>query len=747
MQPTVTVAPHRSRAGRGDRAVIVLFAVTAFVGAGLLFLVQPMVARLLLPLYGGSATVWSTSSLFFQVVLLAGYLYTDRTTSLLGHRSQRTVHVVVMLLPLLLLPLALPGDAAPPADVSPVVWLLRTLLVVVGFPFLVLATTGPLVQKWYSWSGRHRAHDPYFLFAASNLGSFVGLLSYPFLIEPALRLEAQLRLWSVLFVVFIVLTGACLALPLQGPRWRSLTAGGQDGTAARPPGAPARHRVRPSAGQVLRWTAWSFLPSGLMLAVTSHVSTDIAAIPLLWVVPLSIYLATFVIAFGHSSRSDPVAATRVAVGVAFAAAVGSLATGWAPVWAMVLVQMAMLALVAYAAHSRLAADRPDTEQLTAFYLVVAVGGALGGVLNGVVAPLLFDRVLEYALLVAAVPLLLLGGHRSARRAEAAVGSRIRTALLGIAVAVLVPTAVLVPALGGRLGSLLPWVIVVGVGATAVVLPLYPRVSLAAVALVLVVPLAVDSRNVVEHRRTFYGSYAVEEQGDVRRLRHGTTLHGLQFTDSRRDVPTAYYAPTGPLGDVFSLPGLQDIGVVGLGVGTVAAYGEAGQSFTFFEIDREIVEVARDPDLFTYLQDSQARIRTVVGDGRLRLVEEPEESLDLIVLDAFSSDSIPVHLLTVEAMADYATRLRAGGLLAVHISNRVFDLRPVLRGAAEELGWEGLVCSKGGDSPGATDSTWVVLAPDRSRLIRLVDRPGWQQLPDEPVRWSDDFSSLLPVLDW
>ena len=724
----------RAPVGRSDRGVIALFATTAFVGAGLLFLVQPMVARLLLPLYGGSSTVWSASSLFFQVVLLAGYLYTDRVTTLLGPRSQRLLHAVVAAAPLLLLPLALPADAAPPDDLSPVLWLLRTLLVVVGVPFLVLATTGPLVQKWYSRSDRHRADDPYFLFAASNLGSFTGLLVYPFVIEPLLALESQLRLWSGLFVLFVVLTCACIVMPNRTP------AGAQASAEATP-----RARTRLPRRRLVRWTVWAFLPSGLMLAVTSHISTDIAAIPLLWVAPLSIYLATFVVAFGRASRTPQVAVTRAAVGLAFAAAVGAFATGMVPVWVMVLLQMVMLATVAYAAHARLAVDRPETEHLTTFYLVVAVGGALGGLINGVVAPLLFDRVLEYALLLASVPFLLVG-LPVATTGGLVLGRGPRTVLLGGVTVILMAAAVAIPLLDGDARVVTTLATGIAVAGMAVLLPLYPRVGAVAIVLVLAVPMAIDSRNVIDHRRTFYGSYAVESVDGVHSLRHGTTLHGLQFLDERSDVPTTYYARSGPLGDVFARPGLGDVGVVGLGVGTVAAYGQAGQSFTFYEIDEEIVDVARDPSLFTYLRDTDAQVTTVVGDGRLRLAEAPESSFDLLVLDAFSSDAIPVHLLTVEAMREYTEKLRPGGLLAVHISNRVFDLRPVLRGAADALGWEAVVSEKRGDTPGATASVWVVLGDDGA-LDRLVRTPGWEPLPDESVRWTDDFSSLLPVLRW
>jgi SAM-dependent methyltransferase len=421
----------------------------------------------------------------------------------------------------------------------------------------------------------------------------------------------------------------------------------------------------------------------------------------------------------------------------------------APVWVMVLLQMVMLALVAYAAHARLAADRPDPARLTTFYLVVATGGALGGLLNGVVAPLLFDRVLEYALLVAATPLLLIGqgrGGRAPRPLDPERARRRRTALLAAAVAVLVPAAVLAPTFGGRSGAGSQLAVMAAVAAIALVLPLYPRASLVAVVLVLAVPLVVESRGVIEHRRTFYGSYAVEASEEIHRLRHGTTLHGLQYLDERREIPTTYYARSGPLGDVFTMPDLRDIGVVGLGVGTVAAYGQQGQRFSFYEIDEEIVEVARDPALFTYLRDTEADVRTVVGDGRLLVAREPEASFDLLVLDAFSSDAIPVHLLTVEAMRDYAARLRPEGVLAVHISNRVFDLRPVINGAADALGWEALASVKHEPTPGATPSSWVVLGREGA-LDEIAGRGGWNPLPDESVEWTDDFSSILSVLRW
>ncbi len=715
-----------------------MFAGTAFFGAGMLFLVQPMIARLLLPSYGGSATVWSTSSLFFQVVLLLGYVYTDRATRL-GPRRQRLVHGVVLLLPLLVLPLALPS-AAPGSDVSPVLSLLRTLALVVGVPFLVLATTGPLLQKRYSWLGLARSSDPYFLFAASNLGSFVGLLMYPLLIEPFFSLEQQERLWSIGFVVFIALTGCCLLLPGGSRAPETVAIGAAAGATGRESEEADSERL--PLARILRWTAWAFLPSALMLAVTSHISTDIAAIPLLWVVPLAIYLATFIGAFARASRRPPVLVTRIAVLLAAIASFSALVNAeHQPVWFAIAIQMVMLALVAFSAHSRLAADRPGPGRLTTFYLVIAVGGALGGLLNGVVAPLLFDRVLEYALLIVTVPLLMLGLNGRLGREER---RRQRVRLLTVAVLLLVPAAGLAAAMHRAPTASL---ILALAGCSTLVWSLMrsPRLLCAVLVSAQVVLLASSDVGVIDRQRTFYGSLSVQATEDQHLLYDGTTLHGTQFLNSRSSDPTSYYARSGPLGDVFRSRNFRDVAVVGLGAGTVAAYGEPGQAMTFFEINPAVESVARDPHLFTYLTDSPADVSVVTGDGRLGLQSVPGASEDLIVLDAFSSDSIPVHLLTQEAVRMYAARLRPGGLLAIHISNKTFDLRPVLRADADALGWAGVVGRGEGSDPGATPSEWVVLAPTAQDLRELDSRPGWTPLPPRSVAWTDDYSSVLRVL--
>lgn len=650
--------------------IAVLYTVTAFAGAALLFLVEPMAARMLLPSYGGAASVWATCTLFFQVVLLLGYVFVH-LTSRLGPRGQPLTLAPLLLLPLLVLPLALPSDATP--ESSPVFWLLRTLLVMIGLPFAVLTTTGPVLQRWYSWLDVPRARDPYFLYAASNVGSFVGLLAYPFAVEPHLSLGDQRTLWSWAFLGFLVLVATCGVVAFQGHRTD----------------APVEHSERPAVRRMLTWLALAFLPSSLMLGVTTHLTTDVAPVPLLWVVPLAIYLATFVIAFTGAGRRRPGTAAAVAVVLVIATRALTAGERVLPLPLTVLTHLAMLGVVAYVAHALLAADRPAADHLTLFFVVVSVGGALGGLFNGLLAPLVFDRVIEYALVLAGVPLLWL-------------------------------------ALGATRWIALTMTAVLAVGAF----------------------VSLPQGEVLARSRTFYGSYVVVQTPDLVEMRHGTTVHGFQSRNpGERTEPTSYYARNGPLGDVFDTVGtdLVDITAVGLGTGTVAAYGLPGQTIRFIEIDPEVVRIANDRRYFTFLADSAAAVETTTGDGRLRVAELAPATTDLLVLDAFSSDAIPVHLLTAEAFAEYATRIRPGGSIAVHISNLYFDLAPVIAGAAERLGWHAAI-GKGGSKPLGVRSAWIALSPAGGPADTLVAKSSWTTLTGTAEQaWSDDHASLLAVL--
>jgi spermidine synthase len=537
----------------------------------------------------------------------------------------------------------------------------------------VLTTTGPVLQRWYSWLDVPRAQDPYFLYAASNVGSFIGLLAYPFAVEPNLALDQQRMWWSAGFLVFLVLVTTCGLVAFRGRRTVE----------------EAPRTARPAPRTMLMWLALAFLPSSLMLGVTAHITTDVAPIPLLWVVPLAIYLATFVIAFAGSGRRRPVRLVTLALVLVIGTRAMTFAEHSLPLPLTVGAHLAMLAVVAYVAHAILAADRPSADHLTLFFVVVSIGGALGGLLNGLVAPLVFDRVIEYSLVLAGVPLLWLAA-----------------------------------------------------GATR-------WVALSMAALLVVGSFATFQRgDVLARSRTFYGSYVVIEQSDRVDFGHGTTVHGFQSTrPGERDEPTAYYARSGPLADVFEHGGSEarDITAVGLGAGTMAAYGTSGQTMRFIEIDPEVIRLASDTRYFTFLADSAARIETIAGDGRLKVAEFPPASTDLLVLDAFSSDAVPVHLLTAEAFAEYASRVRPGGAIVVHISNNYFDLRGVVAGAAADLGWDAAI-GQGGTKPLGKLSVWVALSPDGGLADVLTDESGWEPLKASPRdAWTDDHASLLEVL--
>lgn len=687
---------------------MVLFGAASFTGAALLFLIEPMLAKLVLPSFGGSPMVWNTATLFFQVLLLAGYLYVHVSTRRLGARRQPWLHLGLLVLPLLALPVALPADTAPPVDGEPTLWLLRVLALAAGLPFVLLATTGPLLQRWFSWTDHPRAGDPYFLYAASNAGSVVGLLGYPFLLEPSVGLAEQTRWWSLAYVGFAVLVAACgvvaavsarratVPVPATQPAGQTSPAD----SAVRAPGHVASWRTR------LGWVAVAFVPSSLMLGVTTHVSTDIAAIPLFWTVPLAVYLATFVVAFGRTTRTPPRGAALLAAALCLLVLL-VVTRAWRPaIWVSVGLDLSLLAAAGLAAHGRLAAARPAVEHLTGFYLLVSFGGALGGLLNGLVAPVLLDRPWEYPVVVALVPLLAVGTRPAVRAGSGALRRLAREPLAAMSV-VLVVAYVTVEQ--SRFGA-----------------------------------LARD--------RTFFGSYQVTASSDGQRrlLTHGTTYHGWEELRGRwRGEPTSYYSEAGPVGDVMSAyrgtDVLDRVALVGMGVGTLAAYGEPGQRMDFFEIDPAVVDLAQE--WFGFLRRSEAEVRVVIGDGRLSLATEPDASYGLIVLDAFSSDAIPAHLLTTEAVSTYRDKLAPGGLLAFHVTNRHLSLEPVVAAQADALGMSSLVRVDAAVAYPASTSRWVVLAKEDADLEPLRDRPGWRPALANGARaWTDDYSSLVQVLD-
>lgn len=730
------MSPRRDRSiapRPGER----LHGLALFVSAFLLFWAQPLLARMVLPLLGGVPAVWSTVMVFFQAALLAGYLYAH-LVSRLRPRLQLTVHAVLVAAAVPFLPLQLDAALGQPASGGTALRLLVALGAAVGVPALVVASTAPLLQRWFSRTGRPGAEDPYFLYGASNAGSLAALIGFPSLIEPALALRHQAWAWSGGFLLLAALTFLC-----GRAHWPRRLA---------EPGDQAGHNDRelPAAGVQVRWLLLAFAPSSLLLGATTHLTTDVASVPLLWVVPLALYLLTYVMAFSRrtvlSGRwvMGAQAACVVLLAVVLAHAVPRVEKSAV----LFPVHLAAFFLTALVCHRELARLRPAARHLTRYYLVLAAGGVLGGVFNTLLAPQIFQSFAEYPLVLIAACLLrpapAPGGGPRVRVLDVAIPAGIFTTLAAAGLAVG----------GGETGR---WVLF-GLGGAACLIaagrPL--RFGLALAALVVAGRLShppLGERLAAE--RNFFGPVEVIGAGGARILYHGKTIHGAQVTTGRHGAtPLAYYTTAGPLGDVFRAiaPRLERsrIAVLGLGSGAIAAYGRPGQEMVFHEINPAVARIATDPRLFTYLADSPASITVRVGDGRLGLAQEVQGRYALIVVDAFNSDAVPVHLLTREAIGLYLARLAPGGVVLFNATNDYLDLEGVLGRAAADAGLAALVrCDEEAvtateDIPFKLPSDWVALARSAADLGALSATPGWRPPRYRPAQrpWTDDRASLL-----
>lgn len=725
----------------GQRPRRALFALVIFAGSFLLFLIQPLVARLALPQLGGAPNVWNSAMLVFQLLLLGGYGYAH-WLSRWPLRRQALIHIALLLVAAVVLPIALPR-IAPPAAGWEVLWVPGLLGLAVGPVFLLVAAQASLIQRWFA--AAPDAGNPYPLYAASNLGSFTGLLAYPLWLEPRFALSAQSALWSLGYGVLILLTALAAA-----QRWK--TAEKNDGAAAAP--EPLEHRGRPAGRVVLLWLALAAVPSGLMLSTTTLLTTDLMAMPLLWVIPLGLYLLSFSVAFsevGHWTRI----LTRMAPVLLLAAGSFAMVSGGQANPAIALAMVGLLFVLAVALHGRLYALRPDPSQLTFFYLVVAAGGALGGAFTALVAPVLFDWIYEHAILLLAAAALLpqtLVIERMRRFLQERPAGRTIVAalvLLAILLAYLLHRATEAGD-GETILALFATLTLIGVALVAI------RWAFVAVAALLMLgmgglaTLALSLEG--ERARTYFGVYSVVETegGRFRQLNHGTTNHGRQWLDpERRSDPTSYYGRSAGIGIALNAAAPDaEIGVVGLGAGTLACYRQPGQRWSFFEIDPQILSYSRDGS-FTFLSDCAPDARMVVGDARLELAEERQDRFDLLAIDAFSSDSIPLHLMTEEAFATYGRALAPDGLLLVHISNRFIDLAPMVSALAEAQGWHGrLRFDDENLAEGLAPSVWIALARDEEALARLDGEYAWEPLP-RPARraWTDNNASILPLIRW
>ena len=694
---------------------------------------------MLLPYLGGSPAVWNTCIVFFQVTLLAGYLYAHLLPRKIGNRKHAIFHLVLLLTAALLLPIGVSEKAVallPSASSAPI-WLLTTLLTTVGLPFFILSTNAPLLQSWFSHTSHRRARDPYFLYAASNFGSLLALLSYPLLLEPNLKLRHQSLLWAGFYVLGFVLIVICAIVFLTG---RAIPVPEQ--TEARESDIPLSWSRR------LKWLSLAFVPSSLMLGVTTHLSTDLTPVPLLWVVPLSIYLLTFILQFSRRHTNIRLWG-RFLLPLITLPVVFSLACGISqPLWFFIPAHLAFFFVACMVCHGQLANDRPSSKHLTEFYLWISVGGALGGLFNAILAPLIFSSVVEYPLMIVLSCLMRPWKTEGVSRSD-----------FGRPLAILLLLCVILVTLQ-RFEA--PWhlflvLFTVSLLAAYFLVERPVRFGLAILAVLAGSTLySPDLGKTLHAERNFFGVLRVmmDQPGTVRYLLHGTTQHGRQFIDpSRRCEPLSYFHRAGPFGSITSALAEQKsarVAVVGLGAGVTACYAVPGQEWTFYEIDPAVVRIARDQRFFSYIDGcSNASINFVIGDGRLRLKEAPENYYSLITLDAFSSDAIPLHLLTREAVEVYLSKLANGGLLTFHISNRHLDLSPVLGSVARSYGLAALIMRDGGASAetGKDASIWVVLAHSPEDLKLLTVDKRWEPLgaPDDFRVWTDDFSNIFSVL--
>jgi len=730
----------------GDGALIILYTGAIFLSAALLFSIQPMFTKMVLPVLGGSPSVWSLAMVFFQSLLLAGYAYAHLLATRMGRRPGAMIHLLVLAAAAATLPIAARGGFAPPTGADPSFWLIGVFALSVGLPFFALSAHGPLLQAWFARSGHKRAEDPYFLYAASNIGSFAALLGYPLVVEPFLGLSAQSAAWSIGFIALAALIAGAGLLGVRSGVMETIKRG---------------ERPTPIAlSTKAKWTALAFAPSGLLVAVTANMSTDIGAAPLIWVIPLGLYLLSFPLAFRTRSPAWDYGSVCVQFwcGALVLMSISIGGRGATGALIMLAFHLGFFFVSALVCHRALYLSRPTGSMLTSFYLCLSFGGMIGGLFAGLAAPLLFSSLTEYPMLVVAAmacaPLAWDQLKRIPRR-------EIQKFALLFALGAMVVAAVT---------AFTPWamqariLLVLLVGLPILINWRLRGRSLLLAALAVVMILGVQKFTQGESHRSFFGVTRIEDFGDgaFRTMIHGTTVHGairLRNTDespvSGRPTPTTYYTIAGPMGETIAAMrkakgGLEHVAVVGLGAGTLACHFGPSERVTFYEIDPVVVRLATDRTLFRFLSDCDARPDIVLGDARLTLAQQKDKS-DVIVIDAFSSDAIPMHLLTREAVGLYLSKLAPHGALVMHISNKIVELSDIVARIGREHGLVTYVvmdrrAPDEGELRATSQVAVLARSPDDLRTLLSGDL-NWTAVtpPATYPLWTDDRSTIFTAL--
>ncbi|MFQ3454754.1 fused MFS/spermidine synthase [Bradyrhizobium sp. UFLA01-814] len=733
-----------------NRLVLVVYTAAIFVSALLLFSVQPLFTKMVLPRLGGSPAVWSVAMVFFQSLLLGGYAYAHLLMKLNGRIAPVVVHLVLLVVALVTLPLAIRSSWGEPPTSGYAVWLLGLFAVSIGLPFFALAANNPLLQAWFVRTGHPNGPDPYFLYASSNIGSFLALLSYPVLLEPMFTLRTQNLIWTGGYGLLIILIASCGVLLLRSPANAAALNMQVDDANAPAPSWPLR----------ARWIFLAAVPSGLLIAVTAHISTDVAAAPLLWVLPLSLYLLTWVLVFQSRPllphkwmlRAQPLAIAGVVILLAVGGEQNLLLTLGG--------HQLCFFIIAMACHGELARTRPAAKYLTGFYVALSFGGMVGGLFAGLIAPFTFSWVAEYPILLALAALCRPpGGAERLLRWSAWYWPFLAV----LAVALIAPSY--------SAGDIFNWfdvhrVWVIGaVGVLSALLALALNANRWKIFATVVVALVVlraypsdDGR--VETVRSFFGVHkiVVTPNGQYHVLMHGTTIHGAEKfkNDDGTAVtgtpePISYYHKDGGIGRAITAIRERKgaplkVAVIGLGSGTLTCASAPGEDWRFFEIDQSMVDTARDPKYFTYIQNCEPNLRPVIGDARLTFAKEPDGAYDLIIVDAYSSDAIPIHLATEEAMAIYKEKLAPQGAVVMHVSNRHLELASVVVGIADANDMKSWVYSEdsGRDNEYIFSTSVVVSAREEEDVGKLASSDVWTETEaDEKQRvWTDDYSNVL-----
>src|SRR5262245_11895430 len=729
-------------AQRGRFPLLATFTVAIFVSAALLFVVQPMFTKMVLPRLGGAPSVWSVAIVFFQAALLAGYAYAHLLTRFAPGRTSVIIHVAVMVAACFALPLSIAAGWGRPPEVGEALWLIGLFIVSIGLPFFALSANGPLLQAWFARTDHPAAKDPYFLYVASNIGSFLALVSYPLAVEPLVRLGDQTRLWSAGFYVLIALIAGCGVL-----LWRS---------ADKAPSAATEDAVEappPTWRDAATWIALAAVPSGLLVGVTAHISTDVAAVPLLWVLPLALYLLTFVIVFQRRPiiphwlvvEAQPIFLLALIAVIFF--------TPFETIVWIIALHLVVFFVCVLMCHGELARRRPAPRYLTGFYLWMAAGGVIGGIAAALVAPRLFNWVAEYPILLALTVLCRPGlALPSDRHNRYLLFGAIAAAVLALVLLAKFPYAIEDKLFQTAIGALL---------VASVLFWQSPLPFAVIVAFVLIASHVAYDQSIMR-LRSFFGVHKITETSDgrFRLLTHGTTLHGGQriYSDEGQPIdgrpePLLYYYDNSDIAQAIDavrsrVGGPIRYAVIGLGSGALACRAEPADTVHYYEIDPTSIRIARDPKLFTFLSECGSNVQITLGDARLTLAEAPAGAYDLIIVDAFCSDAIPIHLLTREAMAIYRDKAGAHVMVVMHVSNRHLELASVVAGIAAANG----LMTRINDSadldetahPYKFSGTVAAVAKSEEDFGALAQRKDWELKEPDPNQWvwTDDYCNIV-----